>query len=467
MGVIFAAISWVVTSAGSGSFQDLAPRWELDERGGPPEIQGSLEESPVSTLVAEGHRLVRRGGGKTIQLGCTSPVGTGAIRDLARDPAGITIVAAEEGVFVASPEVEWSDAVESVDALLPGRPTSVHVDDLRRVWVATEEAFGVFHPTFTYANRFGDSDGLPSPGPYRVGPGAVGEIRVATGAGTFRYRPDRGPPPLPPGLLVDGAIRPSGATRGLSFGEAVRFERPADRNLPLLFRVDGHHLWRSMGSAMDLGGFHPGRHGLEVVAVDRDLRLSEPWTLTVEVAYPPRYSKGFVATLGALATGGVFAAFLVGARARARPWLAGWSACISTALLLCVALQIFAGLFPHARGWPFVGFSMYTEVYRPDDVVYRTGIVGLGLDGSRRAISPYALGHTFDDPWQVYRPLLVGGEEPNRAFALAYNARFPEDSVGGIQVEAERHRLTASGPVRVAPLVLSRFLLEEPDAPRR
>jgi len=466
MGVIVAAWASLALSGGVPLAQDSTPRWEFEEGGTSPEIQLRAEESSGSSLEAREDRLLRHRDGRTIPLDCTDRGGPGTIRDLATDPAGLTLVAADRDLFVVSPQVDSIDPVPSVGAALGGRLTSVHVDARRRVWVAAEEGLGVFHSTFGFEAVFGATDGLPSRGPYRVGPGPEGAIAVGTSSGVFLYRPDRGPPPDLPRVSVAGKPRASGGTYGLAFGEPLRLERAAGTEHPSLFRVDGHHVWRRLGNATEVGGLSPGRHGIEVVAVDRDLRMSEPWRLSLDVAVPVRFSKRFVLAVGALVAGGVFLAFLFGARVRERAVVAWGRAAVSTALLLCVGLQVLAGLVPHAKGWPFVGFSMYTEVYRENDVVYRTGIVGLGPDGSRRAISPYALGYTFDDPWQVYRPLLVGGDEPNRAFVEAYNARYPADPIFGVHVEAERRRLTAAGPVRVAPLVLNRFLPERPDGSR-
>ncbi|MCI0585530.1 MAG: hypothetical protein L0323_01660 [Planctomycetes bacterium] len=464
-----ALVAWLLACppTGGGLPQESDPAWERVERG-PPAARLEIRESDGATLSAAGENLLRRTGRGTIVLRCTSPGGPGPIRDLASEPAGTTFVAADRGLFAVSPEVEWLDAVQPVGGGIQGKPTSVHVDGRRRVWVATDEAIAVFHSTFSYGHVFGREDGLRSPGPYRVGPGVKGEVLVECREGALRYRPDLAGPVASPRLLVDGKSWPSGALRTLSYGDPLRIAvDPRDAGEGgVLYRIDGHHVWRPLPRSLDLGPLHPGRHTIESVSSDRDLNLSEPCVVHLDVSYPPRYSRGFLLAVGALAGGGAFLGFLLHARRSARPLAAWGQASVSALLLLAVGLQIVAGIVPHARAWPFVGFSMYSHVYREGDVIYRTGIVARGEDVARRGVAPWEAGITYDDPWQVYRPLIVGGDAPNLAFLSALNARHPGDPFDTLQVEAERFRLTPRGPIRVAPLVLSRFRKEGPNAGR-
>ncbi len=462
-------MAWMLAfpSTGEGVPQAAEPAWERIEHR-PLGARLEIEEAGGATLVASGENLLRRRSGGTTALRCTSPNGTGPIRDLASDPAGVTLVAAARGLFAVSPEVDWLDEVQPVGERIQGKPTSVHVDGRRRVWVATEESFAVFHSTFSYGHVFGPEDGLTVPGPHRVGPDAPGALLLETRDVTLRYRPDRARPVGSPRILVDGKPWRSGELRTLSHGDTLRIAVAPEEvgGTGSLFRIDRHHVWRRPGRVLDLDPLRPGRHSIEVVSSDRDLNLSEPCVVHLEGAYPARYSRRFVLAVGALAGGGAFLGFLLHARRSARPLAAWGRASVSALLLLAVGLQVVAGIVPHARAWPFVGFSMYSHVYREGDVVYRTGIVAREDDGTRREVSVWEAGYTFDDPWQVYRPLIVGGDEPNRSFLAAFNAFHPGDPIETVQVEAERFRLTSRGPVRVAPLVLSLFRSEESNAGR-
>ena len=134
---------------------------------------------------------------------------------------------------------------------------------------------------------------------------------------------------------------------------------------------------------------------------------------------------------------------------------------MSTAVFLVCAVQVLAGLFPHAKGWPFVGYSMYSERYDADQVIHEGVLVGLRPDRRELAIDPQALGVAVDDRWQTLRPLIDGGDAAAAGYLARYRARFPRSRLVGLQVQARRVRLTARGPIRVAPLVLAHYLEEE------
>jgi hypothetical protein len=62
-----------------------------------------------------------------------------------------------------------------------------------------------------------------------------------------------------------------------------------------------------------------------------------------------------------------------------------------------------------------------------------------------------------DEIWQVARPLIDRGEPALRDFLAAWRQRFPGTLVCGLQVQARRARLTSTGPVPIAPLVLAHY----------
>ena len=45
-------------------------------------------------------------------------------------------------------------------------------------------------------------------------------------------------------------------------------------------------------------------------------------------------------------------------------------------LVAAVGLQILAGILEHGRSYPFIGFSMYSEVYRKDHLIYTPEFYG-------------------------------------------------------------------------------------------
>src|SRR5688572_4835853 len=99
-------------------------------------------ETTGSVLVLENARLQRERAGVRAELGCTDERGPGLVLDVAPDPGGLTFVAAEHGLFLLGPFVDVLDPVELGDGAPRGRPTSLQVDETRRVWMATESAVG-------------------------------------------------------------------------------------------------------------------------------------------------------------------------------------------------------------------------------------------------------------------------------------------------------------------------------------
>jgi hypothetical protein len=90
-------------TAGAAAGQETA--WTPFPGAFPERADRSVVERPGSELRADGERLLRRRDGVEITLPCTSAEGTGRIRDLALDPAGLVFVAAERGLFVVSAEL--------------------------------------------------------------------------------------------------------------------------------------------------------------------------------------------------------------------------------------------------------------------------------------------------------------------------------------------------------------------------
>src|SRR5262245_45409325 len=98
-----------------------------------------LAETSGSELVVVEGALFRERGGARAPIGCSADSGSGRVLALAADPAGLTFVAAEGGLFVLGPFVDVLDPVEPEGDAPRGRPTAVHVDAERRVWFATAE----------------------------------------------------------------------------------------------------------------------------------------------------------------------------------------------------------------------------------------------------------------------------------------------------------------------------------------
>ncbi|MFN0009435.1 MAG: hypothetical protein ACKVXR_16175 [Planctomycetota bacterium] len=428
----------------------------------------AVVERPGSELRADGDRILRRRNGSEAALACTDPAGTGAIRDLALDPAGLVFVAAERGLFVVSAEVDALDPVKLAEGAPKGIPRSVFVDARRRLWIATEQEIGVVDPSFGWGRTMSLEDGLPGGPPYRLAGEPDDTLLVETSSGVFRYRPDQGPAPVVTRIEVDGKTFEPGETVTGVYGKTifVAAEGRAQGGASFRRRLDRHHVWREFG-VEPIEDIHPGQHVLEVIAIDRDLRRSAPATIPISFDLPPQYEKAFVLKIGVILVALVTALFAWRAR-RSGGGRAAWiRAPISAAIAIAIGVQVLAGIVPHAKGWPFMGFSMYTNTYGENWVIYDGGVFGIEPGGTTRKLQYHGVVAFADDRWQVIGPIIDGGPGFSREWVERYNALHPSEEIVGLQARADRRRLTAEGPVEIAPLVFSSWRAPEGTDGRR
>lgn len=276
---------------------------------------------------------------------------------------------------------------------------------------------------------------------------------------TWRYRPDLGERPRVLGVSVDGVSWDPEHPIEVTYpgGFRLRATGSALGTASFRFRIDEHHVWRDLDLVEEIARFTPGEHTLDVIAGDRDLNRSEPLRLKVHSAYPARFDKRFV-----VAALGLFAALALGGFL-GREWRLGWRpdwwlrAPLSTALLIVVTAQVLAAIEPHGKGWPFMGYSMYTTRFDRGDAIFEVVLIGLHQNGGERVIPPQAIGVAIDSPWQVLGPIVDGGEGVAQEYLDTYNELHPEQVLVGLTVRARRHRLTPRGAVEVAPQILSHY----------
>ena len=408
-----------------------------------------------AVLVLEDGRLSRRADGGGESLGVSIGEDTGRVLDASVDPAGLVFVAAEAGLFVVDGRSKHLDPVALEDGGPEGAPTSVHVDARRRLWVATETAVGVLDPSFYWGRTLGP-DELPGSGPYRLEPGEDGGLVIHGTAGSLVYRPDDGEPPRVVSCEVNG--KPwSGGKLAATYRDAIKVVATGAGigGASLRYRLDGHHVWHPIEGELVLDRLSPGSHRLDIVAIDRDLNRSDLTSVGLRIDYPFYYGRAFVIAVGTVLSAVTMLLFVL--RARGAGAAAYGRALLSTGLVLVIGVQILAGLVPHNKAWPFVGYSMYSQRYHQDGAIYDAQLVGLGESGGTWEIAPQALGVAVDGRWQVLHPIIDGGDAAARDVVERYRERFPNQAIIGVQVQAKRMRLTAKGPVRVAPLVLAHY----------
>jgi len=144
---------------------------------------------------------------------------------------------------------------------------------------------------------------------------------------------------------------------------------------------------------------------------------------------------------------------VVRARRRGRPL---WRGLLDASLAAVVVLQLAMAMTSIGRTYPFIGFTMYGEVYRDADVLFTPSIVGRGTTGHRE-LHGGLLAFATDGVWRHLTTLL----HADRALRNAFLARL-DGSAADVELRIRRCRLTANGPREVAPWVLDRFAREGP-----
>lgn len=386
----------------------------------------------------------------------------GVVWDLAPDPSGLTYVAADEGVFVVAPGLSALERVPFRDGAPAGRPRAVAMDGSRHLWVATESAVGVLDPNFGWGRCLSEGD-LPGDGPFGLRlEGGILEILGSGGSKRIEVGGDllAQDPSVAFAASVNGVLLTAGAPAVLPFmyGDVPRIEvtgadgGPRGGDWMARYRVNGHHRLRSLDDDRALKELAPGRHRLEIFGFDRCLRRTPPLAIELHVGAPFYYQKWFLlSAVGALGAGisGFFALRARRRRSTAMRVLA------STAILGALCLQVVAGIWPHAKGWPFVGYSMYSQSFDPSGHVHEPLLHFLDDKGRSVTRSAYSMGLAVDSPWQVLHPLIDGYEPAIARMWDIMPALLPGRNITSFQVVSERTKLMPTGPVPVPPLVLA------------
>lgn len=381
------------------------------------------------------------------------------------EPGGLTFIAAERGLFVSHPLAEASDPVrlqgKELGAYAGRTVRSLDFDldpeDRRRIWLACDGDLLVMEPSFFWGMRVATPKG-PDGRDLEVNAVRVSGdfLRVHTRAGVFERRLVDTHRPAAPVL----ANKEPNTPLRLASDQAIKL---AIVGTNLRYRLNRHHVWIEAvaddAGLLTIPAQNPGVHSLDIISVGPDLLHSEPLRVELSVDYPRRLPGGwwgalllFVPLCCLLAVMGVVRGYVTGQAAHSRSY---GRAFLSAVAIAIVGLQVLAGLFPHARGWPFVGFSMYAQARQPGDIMYQASMGVLSPRGHAADIPPALPGVAVDGEFQILWPLIDGGEEAARDWAANFMAHTPGAKILGVQARARRRRLLNSGNVEIAPLVLS------------
>ena len=377
----------------------------------------------------------------------------GEVVDLVRDPTGTAYVAARNGLFVASPDCDVLDRVDFDCGEPPGTPLAVALAGEQRVLLLTDRALCAVE---TRQFLWSEVELAALEPPLRsLRKLDNGQFEVEGKSGVARFDLERsGVSNWPSVRVLNGELRPDGV-RALAFGEKLTLEVPALEGVRWMWREAGRFRWLPLdGEPAHLDLPRPGRQALCVVAFDSTMRASPELRIELDVAFPPTLSKH--AVLGGIAAPLLALVLLAATLAwrRERTLRAAWRGLLSASLGCLLGLQLLAALVPHSKGWPFVGFTMYTRVSERDSLSYRHEFMGLTPDGHWRALTPPGGAFGKYENERALQPFIHDADGRRERFLREWNASRPAERLVGIADLCRRRRLTPDGPVDVPRIVM-------------
>lgn len=418
--------------------------------GSQPEVATTVRLNQDIEVRIEGGALLATVRGEQVPVPSTEPGGCGTFHALTLEPSGRVVLAAESGLFVLDAEHLIADRMDVEEDLPEGAPLGVAADGQNRIWLCTSSDFAVVDARFGYTRTFARED-LP-PGPFVAVHAVDGRVLLQTQQGWFSYRPDQGQPPSTvDGNVVEDSLQADPAGR-IKIALKVR----GNGGATLRHRRRHHHrLYPVRDDIVD--GLRPGKHVVEVLGIDRDLRTGLVARYQVHAPLPPQYS---VVWLPVMAAAGCGVLLLLawprsGRRRKTR-------ALLRTGVAAVLGVQLLAATLGYGRSWPFVGFSMYTENYYAGSVLYKPRLRGIFEDGRLERVGFWAAGIVQDDAWQMLSELAHGsGERLQKRLDIMNRRRQQRGQRGpkfvGIEIADMRTRLTADGPFLVAPTIVRRW----------
>jgi hypothetical protein len=411
--------------------------------------QRTIEARPSAAYaIASNGAVVRLDGEALVPLRALPGREPGRARALASDAAGTLYVAAAGGVFIAAPDCDVLDRVDFDGAAPRGEPVGVAVADSERLWLLTStQLYAVETRQFLCSEL---DVGLPAPPYSALIERGSGRFEIAHAGGAHVVELGELPAiawgearALNPRRRADGVIE-------LEFGAPLELALEARDDLRWMWRDATRFRWLPLeGERARIEFTRPGRQSVHVIAFDRALRRSPQRVFEVDVAYPEALETDALALLVGIPALAVIAVGAALAWRRDRSVRALWKGFLGAALFCVVALQLCAAAVPHSKGWPFLGFSMYTRLSFRDSLSYRHEFLGLAPDGSWHPLAPPGGAYGKYENERALQPFIHDTDGRRARFLAEWNAAHPSARLIGIADLCRRRRMTPAGPVDV------------------
>ena len=431
--------------------------------------RGSAEEAVAGgapRIGLSGGELVRiESDGSEFPVRNLGPHALGEVRAIYPGIWGCVYVACDAGIFATDEFLCNIDRVVGAKDLGSTAPLDLTQDARGRLWVVTTDALHVVPSDHRSARPvlFATETGA---GPFvSIGQEGKRVLVIRTTADEVRYEPDTAPPPVLPGLRVNGVPFTKGDIVEVTYPApvTVEFDARPDDGSEIVFVPDMRkriHFRRTEPNEFQCRKADPGMRRARFRAVDRDGNLGSEITIPVLVQWPDplRPSRVRIILFACIifGLGGPFAvAWLRGVRgARLQTTM------LTTLVVLLIGGQLLAASIPHARTWPFVGWTMYAIKGERGERIGSRQVEVLNADGSIEKL------HDL----RYYQSSLIHALKwhPKRAgpqFLREWNRSAHTPAIG-VHVRAPYSRVMHDGRQRSFTCLESEYRVGEPDGNR-
>lgn len=417
------------------------------------QLRPEASQTPVEYEISAQGALLRKCAERVTALRALPDREPGEVRDFCRDATGTVFVAARGGLFIAAEHCDVLDRVDFDGEPPSGEPVGVACASNERLWLLTSTELCAVE-TRQFLSRQLEVD-LPPPPYLGLNKRNDGRLELRHSGGVHELALEQLPEPVwgeaklaagSPG--VDGVL-------SLAFGTPLRINLEPSAHLRWMWRDAARFRWLPIdGNELSIELERPGRQSFCVVAFDHAMRRSPQTTFEVDVAYPPSLRTRTLLILVGVPALGLLLSAAVFAWRRARTSREVLRSVLSAALFCLVTLQLLAAAFPHSKGWPFVGFTMYTRVAERDSISSRHEFLGRTAEGTWIPLAPPGGAFGKYETERALQPFLHDADGRRERFLAEWNANSSHAQLTAIADVCRRRRLTPDGPIDIPRVVM-------------